>query len=95
MFQTPDEVTKYELCRIIGLRSLQISEDAAVRYDNNPHDLAVEELKAGTLEFSIRRYLPNNSYEDRHVSTLKIPQQYLMDAYRIMGSGQHKNKCII
>ena len=81
-FKTPDEITKYELCRIIGLRSLQISEDTTLRYENTAHDLAVDELNKGILEFSIRRYLPNNTYEDRHVSTLKIPIQYINDAYR-------------
>ena len=85
-FKTANEVTKYELCRIIGLRSLQISEDATHRHNTTPDILAVEELKAGLLNFSIRRYLPNDEYEDRHVSTLRIPKNYLEDAYRISSS---------
>lgn len=82
MYLTPDELTKYELCRIIGLRALQISEDIMIRYEGDPYVTAVEEILNGTLEFSVRRYLPNNTFEDRHSSTLTIPYSYIKDAYR-------------
>lgn len=81
MHRTPDELTKYEICRLIGMRSLQISEDSMFRNDKDPHTVAAEEIYFGRLEFSVRRYLPDNSFEDRHVSTLLIPYKYIADTY--------------
>lgn len=82
MFKTPNELSKYEICRIIGLRTLQITEDSVLRFNGPAYQQAVNELLENKLEFSIRRYLPDASFEDRHVSTLHVPYSYVRDAYR-------------
>jgi DNA-directed RNA polymerase I, II, and III subunit RPABC2 len=38
----------------------------------NPLSIAEKELKDGKIPFIIRRYLPNNTYEDWKVNELKL-----------------------
>lgn len=67
-------LTKYERARILGTRALQISMNAPVMVElegeTDPLRIAMKELKERKIPFIIRRYLPNKSYEDWHVSEL-------------------------
>jgi DNA-directed RNA polymerase I, II, and III subunit RPABC2 len=68
--KTTKYLTKYERARILGTRALQISAGAPifVRLDqlkqNDPLDIANEELRQGLLPISIRRELPDGTFED-------------------------------
>jgi len=72
-------MTKYERARILGTRALQISMNAPVMVDlegeTDPLEIAMKELKAKKVPITIRRYLPDKSYEDWSVNELTIDWQ--------------------
>ncbi len=68
-------LTKYEKARIIGSRALQISKNAPIMVEPDagewdPLKIAEKELVERKIPFIIRRYLPDNSYEDWRVDEL-------------------------
>lgn len=69
-------MTKYELARILGTRALQISMNARVMVELNgetdPIAIARMELEQRRIPLSVRRYLPDGSYEDWCVDELVI-----------------------
>lgn len=72
----PPKLTRFERARIIGARALQISMGAPLLIDipkgtTSPVDLAIKELEAGVLPITVRRRLPDGTYQD-------IPIQWLM-----------------
>ncbi|KAG8467523.1 hypothetical protein KFE25_000839 [Diacronema lutheri] len=80
---TTPYMTKYERARILGTRALQISMNAPVMVDINqetdPLQIALKELQYRRIPITIRRYLPDGSYEDWNVDELIIPEdQYLL-----------------
>lgn len=81
--QVPDEerisrniLTKYEVVRIIGTRSKQISDGSKVfvKYDGNKSaiELAELELKHKMIPLKIKRPLPNGKYEIWKISELEL-----------------------
>jgi DNA-directed RNA polymerase I, II, and III subunit RPABC2 len=65
----PPKLTRFERARIVGARSLQISLGApmlAPLPDNvvDPIDIAVVELNEKVLPMTIRRTLPEGSFQD-------------------------------
>lgn len=69
-------MTKYERARIIGTRALQISMNARVMVDvageTDPIAIARMELEQRRIPLSVRRYLPDGSYEDWCVDELIV-----------------------
>jgi DNA-directed RNA polymerase subunit K/omega len=67
---------RYERARILGTRALQISMNAPVMVDlegeTDPLKIAIKELKEKKIPINVRRYLPDNSYEDWSVEELTI-----------------------
>jgi len=77
---TTPYMTKYERARILGTRALQISMNAHVmvaltEHDTDPLQIAMKELAEGKIPFTVRRFLPNGSYEDWKVADLVIENQ--------------------
>ena len=74
--KTTPYLTKYERARILGTRALQISMGAPVKVDvqgaTDPIVIAEIELNQNQCPLIIRRYLPNNQFEDVDVRTLII-----------------------
>jgi len=71
----PPKLTRFEKARIVGARALQLSTGAPLLIKppkgvTDPVDLAVVELKKGILPITIRRTLPDGTYQD-------IPLQWL------------------
>ena len=64
----PPKVTRFEKARIIGARALQISMGAPILVDaaenTNPIDIAISELAANILPITIRRTLPDGTFQD-------------------------------
>jgi DNA-directed RNA polymerase I, II, and III subunit RPABC2 len=64
----PPKVTRFEKARIIGARALQISMGAPILVDaaenTNPIDIAITELEACILPITIRRTLPDGTFQD-------------------------------
>ena len=64
----PPKVTRFEKARIIGARALQISMGAPILVDaaenTNPIDIAISELEANILPITIRRTLPDGTFQD-------------------------------
>ena len=74
--KTTPYLTKYERARVIGTRAIQISMGAPIHVDaegeSDPVIIAEKELSMSRCPLIIRRYLPNNHYEDVDVRTLII-----------------------
>eukprot|EP00913_Durusdinium_trenchii_P006828 g6419.t1 len=72
--KTTPYLTKYERARILGARALQISMNAPVMVtlegETDPLLIAEKELIQRVIPFVIRRFLPDNTYEDWKVSEL-------------------------
>ncbi len=71
----PPRITRFEKARIVGARALQISMGAPILIENtagitSPIDLALKELEIKILPITIRRRLPDSTYQD-------IPLQWL------------------
>jgi DNA-directed RNA polymerase I, II, and III subunit RPABC2 len=64
----PPKITRFEKARIVGARALQISMGAPILVDaeenTNPIDIAVSELEACILPITIRRTLPDGTFQD-------------------------------
>ncbi|MDT8781842.1 MAG: DNA-directed RNA polymerase subunit K [Candidatus Bathyarchaeota archaeon] len=64
----PPKITRFEKARIVGARALQISMGAPILVDaeenTNPIDIAVSELEAKILPITIRRTLPDGTFQD-------------------------------
>jgi DNA-directed RNA polymerase I, II, and III subunit RPABC2 len=65
----PPKVTRFERARIVGARALQIAMGAPILIEpspslSNPIDIALRELETGTLPITIRRTLPDETYQD-------------------------------
>ncbi len=64
----PPKITRFEKARIVGARALQISMGAPILVDaeenTNPIDIALVELDSGILPITIRRTLPDGTFQD-------------------------------
>jgi len=65
----PPKLTRFEKARIVGARALQISMGAPILVEISegflsPIDIALKELEAGILPMTIRRTLPDGTYQD-------------------------------
>eukprot|EP00775_Hariotina_reticulata_P008597 gene8597-8779_t len=69
-------LTKYERARVLGTRALQISMNAPIMVDageeTDPLEIASKELREKKIPFTIRRYLPDGSYEDWSLKELIV-----------------------
>eukprot|EP01117_Protostelium_nocturnum_P002177 TRINITY_DN12814_c0_g1_i1.p1 TRINITY_DN12814_c0_g1~~TRINITY_DN12814_c0_g1_i1.p1 ORF type:complete len:135 (+),score=55.87 TRINITY_DN12814_c0_g1_i1:127-531(+) len=74
--KTSRYMTKYERARVLGTRALQISMNAPVMVElegeTDPLQIAIKELREKKIPLIIRRYLPDDSYEDWSVDELEI-----------------------
>jgi len=73
----PPRLTRFEKARIVGARALQISMGAPVLLPpedipKDPIEIALKELELGVLPITIRRTLPDGTYQD-------IPLQWLLE----------------
>ncbi|KAL3153433.1 hypothetical protein ABBQ38_011768 [Trebouxia sp. C0009 RCD-2024] len=72
-------MTKYERARILGTRALQISMNAPVMVEvgstTDPLEIAIMELREKKIPFTVRRYLPDGSYEDWSVQDLIVSER--------------------
>ena len=69
-------MTRFEKARIVGARALQISMGAPILIEisggiSSPIDIALKELEVGVLPMTIRRTLPDGTYQD-------IPLKWLL-----------------
>ena len=65
----PPKITRFEKARIVGARALQISMGAPILVDaaesgSNPINIALKELEAAILPITIRRTLPDGTFQD-------------------------------
>ncbi|CAN6223205.1 unnamed protein product [Urochloa humidicola] len=78
--KTSKYMTKYEHARILGTRALQISMNAPVMVElegeTDPLEIAMKELRERKIPFTIRRYLPDGSYEDWGVDELIVEDSW-------------------
>ncbi|KAJ0643068.1 putative DNA-directed RNA polymerase [Helianthus annuus] len=78
--KTSKYMTKYERARILGTRTLQISMNAPVMVElegeTDPLEIAMKELREKKIPFTIRRYLPDGSYEDWGVDELIVEDSW-------------------
>ncbi len=73
----PPKVTRFEKARIVGARSLQISMGAPILVDvddsiSSPIDIALKELDTGILPITIRRTLPDGTFQDIPLKWLAV-----------------------
>jgi DNA-directed RNA polymerase I, II, and III subunit RPABC2 len=65
----PPKITRFEKARIVGARALQISMGAPILLEvnedrSNTIDIALEELESSILPITIRRTLPDGTFQD-------------------------------
>ena len=76
---TTPYITKFERARVLGTRALQISMNAPVMVElegeTDPLQIALKELRARKIPITVRRFLPDGSYEDWNVDELIIPDE--------------------
>lgn len=69
-------LTKYERARILGTRALQLSMNAPAMVElegeTDPLQIAMKELRERKIPLVIRRFLPDNSFEDWSLDELII-----------------------
>ncbi len=73
----PPKLTRFEKARVVGARALQIAMGAPILIEPpdrplSPIDIALKELEAGVLPITIRRTLPDGTYQD-------IPLKWLLE----------------
>ncbi len=73
----PPKTTRFERARIVGARSLQISMGAPILIEvderlSSPIDIAMAELEAGILPITIRRTLPDGTFQDIPLKWLAV-----------------------
>ena len=68
--KTTDYLTKFEFTRVLGLRILQLNKHGVTAED--PHAIALREIRDGTNPAVVRRRLPDGTYEDRAVRELRL-----------------------
>jgi DNA-directed RNA polymerase I, II, and III subunit RPABC2 len=73
---TSQYMTKYERARVLGTRALQISLNAPVMVEiggeTDALKIAMKELRERKIPMIIRRYLPDNSFEDWSLDELTV-----------------------
>ncbi len=74
----PPKITRFEKARIVGARALQISMSAPILIEvdatlSSPIDIALKELESGILPITIRRTLPDGTFQDIPLSWLIAP----------------------
>ncbi|CAK9216057.1 unnamed protein product [Sphagnum troendelagicum] len=78
--KTTKYMTKYERARVLGTRALQISMNAPVMVnlegETDPLEIAMKELRERKIPFTIRRFLPDGSYEDWGVDELIVEDSW-------------------
>lgn len=72
----PPKLTRFEKARIVGARALQISMGAPTLIEapenfSNPISIAMEEMDIGILPITIRRTLPDDTYQDIPIKWLQ------------------------
>lgn len=65
----PPKLTRFEKARIVGARSLQISMGAPILIEpskalTSAIDIALKEVEVGMLPITIRRTLPDGTFQD-------------------------------
>ena len=72
-----DVLTKYELAKIIGIRTLQLSQNVKPFVDTKPSDtylqIVVKELQEDKLDFLIVRTYPGNRCIEVSIKDLQLP----------------------
>jgi DNA-directed RNA polymerase subunit K/omega len=76
----PPKITRFEKARVVGARALQISMGAPILVEvseglTSPIEIALKELGAGILPMTIRRTLPDGTYQD-------IPLKWLLEEHQ-------------
>ena len=71
----PPKLTRFERAMIIGARALQISLGAPILVElpssvTDPIDIALRELKEDVLPMTLRRVLPDRTYQDIALSNM-------------------------
>ncbi|XP_031280497.1 DNA-directed RNA polymerases II, IV and V subunit 6A-like [Pistacia vera] len=78
--KTSKYMTKYERARILGTRACRCSMNAPVMVElegeTDPLEIAMKELRERKIPFTIRRYLPDGSYEDWGVNELIVEDSW-------------------
>jgi DNA-directed RNA polymerase I, II, and III subunit RPABC2 len=76
----PPKLTRFERARIVGARALQVSLGAPILVEipdevSDPIDISILELQKGVLPMTVRRTLPEGSYQD--IPLIDLLQRHL------------------
>lgn len=72
---------KYELITVICERAKQISMSNIKSLNNTtncPTQIALEEIYSRTLDYAIRRTLPDDTFEYWHINDLHLPEKPIL-----------------
>jgi DNA-directed RNA polymerase I, II, and III subunit RPABC2 len=77
----PRKLTRFEKARLIGARSLQVSLGAPILVEldpsvSDPIDISLAELEGNILPMTLRRTLPDKTYQDISLLSLTAEKGY-------------------
>jgi DNA-directed RNA polymerase I, II, and III subunit RPABC2 len=75
----PPKLTRFEKARVVGARALQISMGAPILVEvsegfTSPIDISLREIEVGILPITIRRTLPDSTYQDIPIKWLRMKE---------------------
>jgi len=75
----PPKLTRFEKARVVGARALQISMGAPILVEasegfTSPIDISLREIEVGILPITIRRTLPDSTYQDIPIKWLRTKE---------------------
>ena len=75
----PNKLTRFERARIIGARALQVSLGAPILVEISasvtaPIDISIAELESQSLPITLRRSLPDKTYQDIPLAALTVKE---------------------
>ena len=74
-------LSRYEICKIVGLRSLQICEESHSQQNDCPYSIAVRELLERRLEGKVVRYTTGGKSTTHVISELDFNPDEIKDMF--------------
>jgi len=76
-------LTKYEITKLVGMRTLQLCSDPHMQYTGDPYAYAVNELLTHTLQANVVRHGADGASTVIPISDMEFDETEVRDMFRI------------